>query len=51
MTPQFRLTEAAIQDIEQIADYIARKSLFFSLLERNFVCIVAVETAEFYFHN
>ncbi|MEG5175175.1 MULTISPECIES: hypothetical protein [Microcoleus] len=31
MTPQFRLTEPAIQDIEQIADYIARQSLFFSL--------------------
>jgi toxin ParE1/3/4 len=26
MTPQFRLTEPAIQDIEQIADYIARRS-------------------------
>jgi toxin ParE1/3/4 len=26
MTPQFRLTEPAIQDIEQIADYIARES-------------------------
>ena len=26
MTPQFRLTEPAIQDIEQIADYIARQS-------------------------
>ena len=31
MTPQFRLTEPAIQDIEPIADYIARKSLFFRL--------------------
>ncbi len=26
MTPQFRLTQPAIQDIEQIADYIARQS-------------------------
>jgi len=26
MTPQFRLTEPAIRDIEQIVDYIARKS-------------------------
>lgn len=26
MTPQFRLTEPAIQDIEHIADYIARES-------------------------
>ena len=26
MTPQFRLTEPAIQDIEQIADYIASRS-------------------------
>jgi toxin ParE1/3/4 len=26
MTAQFRLTEPAIQDSEQIADYIARKS-------------------------
>jgi toxin ParE1/3/4 len=26
MTLQFRLTEPAIQDIEQIADYIARES-------------------------
>ena len=26
MTPQFRLTEPAIQDIEQIADYIASQS-------------------------
>jgi toxin ParE1/3/4 len=26
MTPQFRLTEPAIQDIEQIADYIAQQS-------------------------
>lgn len=26
MTPQFRLTKPAIQDIEQIADYIARQS-------------------------
>lgn len=26
MTPQFRLTKPAIQDIEQIADYIARES-------------------------
>lgn len=25
MTPQFRLTQPAIQDIEQIADYIARQ--------------------------
>lgn len=28
MTPQFRLTEPAIRDIEQIADYIARESGF-----------------------
>jgi toxin ParE1/3/4 len=26
MTPQFRLTAVAIQDIEEIADYIARQS-------------------------
>ncbi|MEH2410999.1 type II toxin-antitoxin system RelE/ParE family toxin [Nostoc sp.] len=26
MTPQYRLTKPAIQDIEQIADYIARQS-------------------------
>jgi toxin ParE1/3/4 len=26
MTPKFRLTEPAIRDIEQIADYIARQS-------------------------
>jgi len=26
MTPQFRLTEPAIQDIEEIADYIAKQS-------------------------
>lgn len=26
MTPQFRLTKPAIQDIEQIADYIAKQS-------------------------
>ncbi|MGH2412112.1 MAG: type II toxin-antitoxin system RelE/ParE family toxin [Brasilonema sp.] len=26
MIPQFRLTKPAIQDIEQIADYIARQS-------------------------
>jgi toxin ParE1/3/4 len=26
MSPQFRLTEPAIRDIEQIADYIARQS-------------------------
>ena len=26
MSPQFRLTQPAIQDIEQIADYIARQS-------------------------
>ena len=26
MSPQFRLTEPAIRDIEQIADYIARES-------------------------
>ncbi len=26
MTPQFRLTQPAIQDIEQIADYIASQS-------------------------
>ncbi len=28
MTPQFRLTEPAIRDIEQIADYIACESSF-----------------------
>ena len=28
MTPQFRLTEPAIRDIEEIADYIARESGF-----------------------
>ncbi|XZO03656.1 MAG: type II toxin-antitoxin system RelE/ParE family toxin [Microcoleus sp.] len=28
MTPQFRLTQPAIQDIEQIADYIASRSGF-----------------------
>ena len=26
MTPKFRLTEPAIQDIKQIVDYIARQS-------------------------
>ncbi|MEG4235386.1 type II toxin-antitoxin system RelE/ParE family toxin [Microcoleus sp. Pol11C3] len=26
MSPQFRLTQPAIQDIEQIADYIASRS-------------------------
>ncbi|PZD72514.1 Toxin ParE3 [Acaryochloris thomasi RCC1774] len=26
MTPQFRLTEPAVKDIEQIADYIAQQS-------------------------
>ena len=26
LTPKFRITEPAIQDIEQIADYIARQS-------------------------
>jgi toxin ParE1/3/4 len=26
MTPQFRLTQPAIQDIEQIADYLANRS-------------------------
>jgi toxin ParE1/3/4 len=26
MTPKFRLTQPAIQDIEQIADYIASQS-------------------------
>ncbi|WP_416668735.1 type II toxin-antitoxin system RelE/ParE family toxin [Egbenema bharatensis] len=26
MTPKFRLTEPAIRDVEQIADYIARES-------------------------
>jgi len=26
MTPQFRITEPAIQDIEEIADYIAKQS-------------------------
>ena len=28
MTPKFRITEPGIQDIEQIADYIARQSGF-----------------------
>jgi toxin ParE1/3/4 len=42
MTPQFRLTEPAIRDIEQIADYIARESglsqadRFLSRLEAKF---------------
>ncbi|MBU7581576.1 MAG: type II toxin-antitoxin system RelE/ParE family toxin [Nostoc sp. TH1S01] len=42
MTPQFRLTEPAIQDIEQIADYIAKKfgltqsELFLSKLDAKF---------------
>ncbi|MBW4646766.1 MAG: type II toxin-antitoxin system RelE/ParE family toxin [Goleter apudmare HA4340-LM2] len=42
MTPQFRLTEPAIQDIEQIADYIAKQSglaqseIFLSKLEAKF---------------
>ena len=26
MTPQFRLTEPAIKDVEQIADYIAKQA-------------------------
>lgn len=45
MTPQFRLTEPAIQDIEQIADYIARQSgfdqadRFLSKLDHKFVKI------------
>jgi toxin ParE1/3/4 len=43
--PQFRLTEPAIQDIEQIADYIARQSgldqadRFLSKLDNKFVKI------------
>ncbi len=42
MTPQFRLTEPAIQDIEQIADYIAQQSSvdqaerFLSKLDKTF---------------
>lgn len=45
MTPQFRLTKPAIQDIEQIADYIARQSgldqseHFLSKLDSKFVKI------------
>ncbi|MGC1394237.1 MAG: type II toxin-antitoxin system RelE/ParE family toxin [Coleofasciculaceae cyanobacterium] len=45
MTPQFRLTEPAIQDIEQIADYIARLSglaqseLFLNKLDAKFAKI------------
>ena len=42
MTPKFRLTQPAIQDINQIADYIERKCLFFSLLKRESVCIATV---------
>jgi toxin ParE1/3/4 len=46
MTAQFRLTEPAIQDIEQIADYIARQSGlnqadgFLNKLDAKFVKIV-----------
>jgi toxin ParE1/3/4 len=42
MNPQFRLTEVAIQDIEQIADYIAQQSSidqaeqFLSKLDKTF---------------
>lgn len=45
MTVQFRLTEPAIQDIEQIADYIARQSglaqseLFLNKLDAKFAQI------------
>jgi toxin ParE1/3/4 len=45
MIPQFRLTEPAIQDIEQIADYIAQQSsleraeLFLSKLDKTFAKI------------
>ena len=45
MTPQFRLTEPAIQDIEQIVDYIARQSgldiadRFLSKLDKRFANI------------
>jgi toxin ParE1/3/4 len=45
VTPQFRLTAPAIQDIEQIADYIARQSgldqadRFLSKLDNKFVKI------------
>jgi toxin ParE1/3/4 len=45
MNPQFRLTEPAIQDIEQIADYIARQSglaqseLFLNKLDAKFAKI------------
>jgi toxin ParE1/3/4 len=46
MTPQFRLTEPAIKDIEQIADYIASQSglaeseKFLSKLDAKFAKIV-----------
>lgn len=45
MTAQFRLTEPAIQDIEQLADYIARQSgldqgdRFLSKLDAKFIKI------------
>ena len=45
MTQQFRLTEPAIQDIEEIADYIAKQSglveseLFLSRLDAKFAKI------------
>ena len=45
MTPQFRLTEPAIQDIEQIADYIAvefglaQSEVFLSKLDAKFAKI------------
>ncbi|MBC1237455.1 plasmid stabilization protein [Nostoc linckia z18] len=45
MTPRFRLTEPAIQDIEQIADYIATQSglaqseIFLSKLDAKFAKI------------
>jgi toxin ParE1/3/4 len=45
MTPQFRLTKPAIQDIQQIADYIATQSglaqseLFLSKLDAKFAKI------------
>ena len=45
MNPQFRITEPAIQDIEQIADYIAKQSgllqseLFLDKLDAKFLKI------------
>ncbi|MEM9216261.1 MAG: type II toxin-antitoxin system RelE/ParE family toxin [Cyanobacteria bacterium P01_F01_bin.150] len=46
MTPKFRLTEPAIQDIEQIADYLAQQSgldgadQFLSKLDKKFAKIL-----------